>query len=99
MTPTNDIPTPDRWEDLCQRCGGCCFEKIIDDRGRVITTSTPCRYLDIHDRTCRIYANRQQIEPDCIKLTPENVAQFDWLPDDCAYRNLADKDFVRTNKK
>jgi len=27
--------------------------------------------------------------PDCIELTVEKVAQYQWLPDTCAYRRLA----------
>jgi len=25
---------------------------------------------------------------DCLKLTPENLAELDWLPEDCAYREV-----------
>ncbi len=82
----NRDDSPTDWEDICQRCGECCFEKKIDDKGTVVTTAVPCRFLDIHDRTCRIYSQRQQVESDCIKLTPENLADLDWLPAGCAYR-------------
>ncbi len=58
------------WESRCKRCGLCCFEKGIDGKGRIITTQVPCRHLDIHTRLCRVYKQRQQIEYDCIKLTP-----------------------------
>lgn len=74
------------WENLCQRCGLCCFEKGIDGTGRIIETQVPCRHLDIHTRLCRVYNNRQQVEFDCIKLTSEKVAELKWLPESCAYR-------------
>ncbi|SHI43296.1 hypothetical protein SAMN02745165_00026 [Malonomonas rubra DSM 5091] len=74
------------WEQICQRCGECCFEKKIDKKGTVLTTSVPCRFLDIHTRNCRIYHQRLQAEEDCIKLTPDNLAGLDWLPLNCAYR-------------
>lgn len=74
------------WEKLCQRCGLCCFEKAIDGKGRIIETQVPCRHLDIHSRECRVYAQRQQIEFDCIKLTPEKISELKWLPVSCAYR-------------
>jgi len=74
------------WELLCHRCGLCCFEKGIDGKGRIIETQIPCRQLDIHTRLCRVYENRQQVEFDCIKLTPEIVGQLQWLPKSCAYR-------------
>ncbi len=78
------------WEDLCLRCGNCCFEKLIDAAGRVHTTSIPCRFLDIHSRSCRIYHQRLQAEEDCIKLTAELVPDLDWLPESCAYRRPAE---------
>ncbi len=28
--------------------------------------------------------------PDCIRFTPETIADYDWLPDSCAYRLLAE---------
>jgi len=74
------------WEALCHRCGQCCFEKGIDGKGRIIETGVPCRHLDIHSRLCRVYPQRQQIEFDCIKLKPENIASLKWLPANCAYR-------------
>ena len=74
------------WENLCHRCGLCCFEEAIDGKGRIIETKVPCRQLDIHTRECRVYEQRQQIEFDCIKLTPEKVAKLKWLPESCAYR-------------
>ena len=76
----------DHWEDICQRCGGCCFEKAVDRRGRTVTTRVPCRHLDIISRECRVYPKRLEVGEGCLQLTPEVVMQADWLPDDCAYR-------------
>jgi len=78
-------PERQHWESLCHRCGQCCFEKKIDEQGRVHPTRTPCRFLDIHSRLCRVYSQRITAEADCIPLTPETVAELDWLPSDCAY--------------
>ncbi len=91
--PTDDeqIAFPENWEALCKQCGECCFEKRIDRKGRILTTSIPCRFLDIHTRRCRVYPDRFAHEEDCIKLTPENVPDFDWLPEDCAYRQFLKK--------
>lgn len=79
--------TQTEWEAICQRCGACCFEKKIDKQGIVHTTAIPCRFLDIHNRSCRIYQHRLQVEEDCIKLTPELITDLKWLPEGCAYRN------------
>ena len=74
------------WEQSCRRCGLCCFEKVIEENGRIRTTTVACRYLDIVTRECKVYAKRQAVESTCVKLTPEIVATVDWLPEECAYR-------------
>ncbi len=78
----------DQWEAICLRCGDCCFEKIIDTSGKVHTTPIPCRFLDIHSRSCQIYHQRLKAEEDCIQLTAELVPELDWLPMGCAYRQF-----------
>ena len=74
------------WEELCDRCGLCCFEKIEDDHGNIFFTQTPCRYLDIVSRLCKIYERRFEINPDCVKLTPELIVSLRWLHDQCGYK-------------
>ncbi len=82
---TTDLP----WEHQCLKCGTCCFEKIEDEQGRIFFTQTPCRYLDIHTRECRVYRRRFKVNPECVKLTPELVKTLPWLHDECGYvRNL-----------
>ena len=75
-----------KWEDLCHQCGRCCFEKFEDDHGTVFFTATPCRYLDVVSRQCKVYDRRFEINPDCIGLTPELVKSLNWLHDKCGYR-------------
>jgi uncharacterized cysteine cluster protein YcgN (CxxCxxCC family) len=75
------------WEEICQRCGLCCFEKWIDERDRIVTTAVPCRHLDIVTRECRVYHKRFEVGEGCVKLTPEVVATVNWLPELCAYRS------------
>ncbi|MBN2645344.1 MAG: hypothetical protein JXR59_07720 [Desulfuromonadaceae bacterium] len=77
--------TTEQWEALCKRCGLCCFEKIRLPNGRVLTTPIPCRFLDLHSRSCRVYSKRFEVGENCQKLTPELVASVDWLPEECAY--------------
>ena len=74
------------WEDICRRCGLCCFEKSVDKSGRFTTTSIPCQHLDIVSRECRVYHKRLEVGEGCVKLTPQIVSQADWLPECCAYR-------------
>lgn len=78
----------DAWEQICEKCGLCCFEKIEDDDGTIFFTSTPCRYLDIVTRECKIYSRRFEIYPDCVQLTETLVREIPWLHDECGYRKI-----------
>jgi len=75
----------EEWEARCRGCGSCCFEKIEDEHGTIFYTRTPCRYLDVVSRQCRVYDNRFTINPECVKLTAELVPTLRWLPRDCGY--------------
>jgi uncharacterized cysteine cluster protein YcgN (CxxCxxCC family) len=81
----DDVIYTEEWETLCRGCGSCCFEKIEDERGTIFYTQTPCRYLDVVTRQCRIYDNRFIINPECVKLTAELVPTLRWLPRECGY--------------
>lgn len=82
----------EQWDSLCRQCGLCCFDKYEDEQGVVFYTQTACRYLDVVSRRCKIFEHRFEINPSCIKLTPELVRSLCWLPADCGYRQaLASK--------
>lgn len=88
------------WENSCLGCGVCCFEKIENDNGTIFYTQTACRYLDVVTRKCQIYENRFEINPDCIKLTPDLVKSLHWLPLDCGYvKNIAEVEVLTAQKK
>ena len=74
------------WDSRCLQCGRCCFEKIENDRGTIFYTQTACRFLDVISRECKIFERRFEINPSCIKLTPELVETLRWLPRECGYR-------------
>ena len=74
------------WDARCKQCGSCCFEKLEDGRGKIIYTQTACRYLDVSTRRCKVFERRFEINPSCIKLTPELLPSLHWLPGDCGYR-------------
>ncbi len=74
------------WDARCNQCGRCCFEKLEDDRGNIFYTQTPCRYLDVVSRRCKVFERRFIINPTCVQLTPELIATLRWLPLDCGYR-------------
>ena len=76
---------PAGWEQLCRRCGQCCFEKWVERDGAIRFTRVPCRHLEVVSRECRVYAKRLEVGEGCIRLTPENLPELHWLPADCAY--------------
>lgn len=79
--------TPDEWESLCDGCGKCCLHKLEDeDTGEIYFTRVACYLLDEHSCRCRQYEQRQQLVPDCLSLTPDQIGQLSWLPSTCAYR-------------
>ena len=83
--------TPEQWESLCDGCGRCCLHKLRDeDTDALSFTNVACRLLDLKTCQCRKYANRRDYVPDCVSLTPQNLAGIDWLPPSCAYRLLGE---------
>lgn len=84
--------TPDEWESLCDGCGRCCLNKVVDaDTDAIYTTAVACRLLDLETGQCKNYKHRRKQVPDCIKFTPKFMHEhLKWLPDSCAYRLIYD---------
>ena len=83
--------TQEEWEALCDGCGRCCLNKIVDaETDQVLFTCVACRLFDPGTCLCKHYQHRNDIVPDCLVLTPENVRQIEWLPESCAYRRIAE---------
>lgn len=81
--------TVPEWESLCDGCGLCCLIRFEDeDTGEIIPTRVSCRLFDANLCRCRDYENRKAHVPDCIKLTPGNIEDLQWMPKSCAYRRL-----------
>lgn len=80
-----DEMTEAEWEKLCDSCGLCCLNKIIDETDKIYYTNVACDELDKETCLCRHYANRFSYQADCIKLTRENIAKITWLPKSCSY--------------
>jgi uncharacterized cysteine cluster protein YcgN (CxxCxxCC family) len=79
------------WESLCDGCGRCCLNKLEEeDTGRIYYTNVGCRLLDTAACRCRDYADRSAQVADCVRLTPGNVTELNWLPPTCAYRLVAE---------
>ena len=83
--------TREEWESLCDGCGRCCLHKLEDeDTGRIHYTNVACRLLDLASCRCTNYPQRLKHVPDCVVLSPENLADLAWMPGTCAYRRLAE---------
>lgn len=79
-----------QWESLCDGCGRCCAVKLQDpDTGAVHYTRAACRLLDTESCRCTNYAERARLVSDCVVLDAASARAFEWLPDTCAYRVLA----------
>ena len=85
--------TPEQWESLCDGCAKCCLVKLQDfDSDDVAYTDVACRLLDLDTCRCTDYPNRQRLVPNCVALSPANIAALNWMPSTCAYRLLAEGD-------
>ena len=51
-------------------------------------TALVCELLDLDTCRCTRYAQRHELVPDCVVLTPERCDDFHWLPRSCAYRRV-----------
>jgi len=84
--------TTQEWESLCDGCGLCCQIRVEDiDTGEIALSNVACRYLCLKTHECSDYKNRLANVPDCVKVTPENIYELDWLPHTCGYRLVAQK--------
>ncbi len=87
-TKTLTEMTIPEWESLCDGCGRCCLHKLRYDGGELAFTNVACRLLDLGTCQCSKYETRRDHVPDCVTLTPADLADIDWLPPSCAYRRL-----------
>ena len=83
--------TPAEWESLCDGCGRCCLNKLMEEGSdRTYYTDVGCRLLNTETCRCTDYAHRAEKVKDCVTLTPRNINRISWLPPTCAYRLIAD---------
>jgi uncharacterized cysteine cluster protein YcgN (CxxCxxCC family) len=91
-TKTLDQLTREEWESLCDNCGLCCLYKVENEKTDGIKTlGVSCEFLDTENCRCFVYKDRKLIKPDCIALSPDNIDYIKWLPDTCAYRQIAER--------
>ena len=88
LKPLNQM-SEQEWESLCDGCGKCCLNKLIDDETEeVYFTNVACTLLNDKSCECSRYPSRFKYVPDCYRVTADNVATTTWLPPSCAYRRL-----------
>lgn len=81
--------TVQEWESLCDGCGLCCLVRFEDEEtGEVIPSRVSCKLFDTNLCRCTDYENRKKHVPDCIKLTPWNIEELEWMPRSCGYRRV-----------
>ena len=91
-TKTLEQLSEEEWESLCDGCGRCCLQKLrCEDEHLVRYTRVACRLLDVETCQCTDYWRRKTLVPECISLTSNNIDDFDWLPDSCAYVRVKQK--------
>ena len=85
-TPLEEM-SETQWESLCDGCALCCLHKVEDEETeQVYYTSVVCHLLDLENMFCTEYETRCSLVPQCVKLRPEDVEEFHWLPRTCTYR-------------
>ncbi len=82
--------TQTQWESLCDGCGKCCLNKLINDDDDIFFTDAACWLLDLHECKCNDYANRKKKVPDCVVLRHDNISSLKWMPSTCAYRLVSE---------
>ena len=82
--------SPEEWESLCDGCALCCQHSEEDEEsGELWLSNVACKQLCLQSHTCKDYANRQAIVPECIKATPQNLHTLTFLPPTCGYKLAA----------
>ncbi|HEY3320928.1 MAG TPA: hypothetical protein VGP72_10725 [Planctomycetota bacterium] len=69
-------------EQLCARCGRCCYKKIIVGRS-VLITPFPCEHLDTDTNLCTIYYRRHELNGLCLSI--EEGMKLSAFPAGCPY--------------
>ena len=82
--------TVEEWESICDGCGKCCLQQLIDDETeQLVFTDVACDLLDGSSCRCKDYRNRSIRVPNCLTLNRHNILEGAAIaPSSCAYRLL-----------
>ena len=82
--------TSEEWESLCDGCGRCCLNKLMEEEtDKLYYTDVGCRLLDGESCRCKDYKNRAAKVDDCVTLSTRNINRINWLPPTCGYKLVA----------
>ncbi|MCL2825937.1 MAG: hypothetical protein FWD72_00860 [Eggerthellaceae bacterium] len=74
------------WDDLCDRCGLCCYAHSYSPAGdALVDFDDPCEYLDTQTHLCRIFEDRLKVNKYCGSVNLFRALFSPFLPPTCAY--------------
>jgi len=85
MRPSRRESKQRRWDEICNRCGLCCYQKEYRSGRMTINTDRPCAYLVGETGLCMVYETRFKVCRDCRKVTLSRAMFSSLLPAECAY--------------
>lgn len=74
-----------QWEQLCHRCGQCCYERSFENGHLLVEQNCPCEFLDTETKLCVVYPYRFEACERCTKVTLRHALSPRYLPETCAY--------------
>ena len=74
------------WDDLCNKCGKCCYLRSRSPSGEVVVDYTsPCEFFVKESNLCSVFKNRFQKCNHCSSVNLMCALFHPMLPQDCAY--------------
>jgi len=75
-----------KWDDLCYRCGLCCYGRSVSGTGEVVVDfSSSCKFLNKETRLCNIFKDRLKRHGNCSSVNIFRALFHPYLPSGCAY--------------
>ena len=74
-----------QWDEICKKCGLCCYQKEYRSGVMTINMNRPCPYLVVETGLCMVYETRFKVCPDCKKVNLPRAMLSSLLPAECAY--------------
>ncbi len=59
---------------------------MLSETKKLFYTDVACHLLNARTCQCKNYPKRKQLVEDCLQLASDDIEDFKWLPNSCAYR-------------